>query len=67
MTTRELIKELMTEAGISDYSDMDSLDFLDMCCALESKLGIRIPDDKLGSIKTENDLVEAIDGLRATV
>ena len=67
MNTRELIKELMAEAGISDYSKMDSLDFLDMCIALEAKLGVRIPDDQLSSIKTENDLIEAIDGLRTTV
>ena len=57
----------MAEAGITDYSEMDSLDFLDMCIALEAKLGVRIPDDRLTSIKTEDDLVEALDGLRTTV
>jgi acyl carrier protein len=67
METRDLVREVMTEAGFDGSETLDSLDILDLVIALEKKLGIRIPDDKLESLATEDGAVRLLDELRATV
>ena len=67
METRDLVREVMTEAGFDGSETLDSLDILDLVIALEKKLGIRIPDDKLESLQTEDGAVRLLDELRATV
>jgi len=67
METRAIVKKVLAESGIDSYDEMDSLDTLDVCLALEKELGISIPDDVLVTVKTEDGLVELLDGLRAKV
>ena len=67
METREVVAKVMADSNIESFEQMDSLDTLDLCLALEKELGVSIPDSALAKVKTEDDLVEMLDGLRATV
>lgn len=61
------MKTAVKDEGYESYESMDSLDFLDLIAKLEEVLGVTIPDDTLAGIKTEDDLIGALDGLRASV
>ena len=43
---------------------LDSLDLMDMIVELEDKLDIRVPDDKLTSLRTISDLMDVIEELK---
>jgi len=66
MSTRELVQSVLAKAGITSTERMDSLDVLDVAIALEEALGVRIPDQSLNKITNEDELVEMLDGLKAT-
>ncbi len=40
----------------------DSLDMIEMLMSLEDNFGISVPDDKVASLKTVNDIVAFIEG-----
>lgn len=67
METEEIVDKVLSESGITSYEEMDSLDTLDVCLALEEKLGVTIPNDELSKVRTKEGLVEMLDGLRAKV
>ncbi len=69
----ELRRVLATEFGfenhvltpatrVVDDLDLDSIDFVDMAVALESRLGQKLKEDDLGRIRTLQDIVDVIDG-----
>ena len=47
---------------IVDDLDLDSIDFVDMAVALESRLGQKLKEDDLTRIRTLQDIVDVIDG-----
>jgi acyl carrier protein len=65
--TRSRVREIAATAGVTSYEDMDSLDTLDVCLAVEKEFGVQIPDDRLESLTSEDSLVELLDELRAKV
>ena len=42
--------------------DLDSIDFVDMAVALESRTGQKLKEQDLGKIRTLQDIVDVIDG-----
>jgi acyl carrier protein len=48
--------ELVADLGV------ESLDYVNLVCALEEKYGVSVADDELGSVKTVRDLHALIAG-----
>lgn len=48
------------ETHLLDDLDLDSIDFVDLAVTLEERLGLRLEEEELKSIRTVRDAVEAI-------
>lgn len=55
-------RELTPATHVVDDLDLDSIDFVDMAVALESRLGQKLKEDDLVRIRTLQDIVDVIDG-----
>jgi acyl carrier protein len=56
------ISEVSPEKSFTDDLGADSLAIVELVLALEEEFGIKIPDDKVDSIKTVGDAVAYIRG-----
>lgn len=65
-TLKEIIVDVLSveedkvtlEANLQDDLDADSLDAMEINMAIEERIGVSIPDDKLTEIKTVSDILE---------
>ncbi|MCL1904147.1 MAG: acyl carrier protein [Oscillospiraceae bacterium] len=48
-------------SNIQDDLGADSLDIVDLVMSLEDEFGIEIPDDKVESVKTVEDIVKFVE------
>lgn len=67
MSTMTDTRDRLQSISDAPYGEMDSLDALDLCLAVEKEFGIQIPDAELEKLTSEDALVELIDGLRDKV
>ncbi|WP_136090194.1 acyl carrier protein [Auritidibacter ignavus] len=56
--------EIAPEANLRDDLGMDSLDALELAAGLDEDLGIKVPEDELGDLRTVQDVVLRIDQAR---
>lgn len=73
----EKVKELMVntlncdeskitpEAKLSEDLKIDSLDAVELVMAIEENMGIKIPDEELGNMKTVSDIISCIEKYKA--
>ena len=54
------VDKVTDEADITKDLGADSLDMIEMLMSLEENFGISVPDDKVASLKTVNDIVAFI-------
>ena len=54
-------EQITMEASLVDDLDADSLDAVELNMALEDNLGISIPDEVLGELKTVGDIVRYLE------
>jgi acyl carrier protein len=63
---REVAAELQLDVAVIDPEttlqelNLDSLDQLELLTALEDRTGYRIPDEKIGEIKTIRDIIDCL-------
>lgn len=50
--------DLTLEKDLTDDLDLDSLAIAEIAVAIEEKLGVRIPDDAVGDLRTVSDIVD---------
>ena len=55
------LEDVTMEASLVDDLDADSLDAVELNMALEDNLGISIPDEVLGELKTVGDIVRYLE------
>jgi acyl carrier protein len=58
-------ESITLEANISDDLGADSLDAVELIMSLEEEFGIEIGPDAAGELKTVDDLVKLVDGIKA--
>lgn len=52
--------KITLEASLADDLDADSLDAVELNMALEEACGVSIPDEKLGEMKTVQDIFDYV-------
>ena len=52
--------KITMEATIADDLGIDSLDAVELVMAIEEELGVKIPDEELGQMKTVKDIADCI-------
>ena len=53
-------EKITMEATIADDLGIDSLDAVELVMAIEEELGVKIPDEELGKMKTVKDIADCI-------
>lgn len=56
--------DIVLEANLRDDLGMDSLDALELAAGLDEDLGIKVPEDELGDLRTVQDVILRIDRAR---
>lgn len=51
-------------SAADDFSDLDSLEFIELLQEVEQRWGVQIPDGALGEIATVGDLVRYVEARR---
>ncbi len=52
--------KITMEASIADDLGIDSLDAVELVMAIEEELGVKIPDEELGKMKTVKDIADCV-------
>ena len=68
-TLKEIIAEVLSidedkitpDSSLADDLEADSLDAMEINMAIEERCGKTIPDEKLGEIKTVNDILALLE------
>ncbi len=58
-------EKITMEASIADDLGIDSLDAVELVMAIEEELGVKIPDEELGQMKTVSDIAKCVEKYQA--
>lgn len=65
-TSRRDLANVALDDDLVEQLALDSLGALHILAALEKRLGVRFPDDRLGEMRTLRGLIEAVERLRTS-
>ncbi len=58
-------EKIVPEAKLSDDLKIDSLDAVELVMAIEEEMGVKIPDEELGNLKTVSDIISCVEKYKA--